>query len=280
MSPRRTLPLPVLTLSLTMMSLLCISSPASADEGYEIEQVDALAGTQRILATPKAVRIENLANRFVILARAPDWKVSAFNPHARTLYQSELAPFKGHMCFGTNVFGSYLDALPLNTAKKVIVPHKGMLCEKRTATNPHPDRTRTKRGGAPTTIFGDKADIEEVYSWHWKDPLVPSAAGKLLTKLYRLPIVEGVPLRFQYKTVEDETTIELKTNSIKKVSIDPALFELPAKCRIVKTELEVTNDKRRKKAVERLVDNWDDWGKIVDTEGKTKQHPNHVHNDD
>lgn len=107
-------------------------------------------------------------------------------------------------------------------------------------------------------------DILSADYWMWNNPQLSPNFQIVLNKLYRLP-PGAVPLKFVTVNVEKETNNEVDTESARIVSYDEKTFEVPQNFTKVKEELAIVNDSSRNRAVKNLIQNWDNWGKIIDT---------------
>ena len=242
------------------------SNKISERRCWEIMQTSLFAGKFRIIFSRDAFRIESLGNRYVVVSKAPDWKVSAYNPLSKTLYESEVRSFKGDLASGTAALGGYLENLPLLVAPKKPTRYLSENAFKLHVENPSPLHVEKK---SPTknfnSVFFNSGDIMSADYWTWNLPDVPATLPIVVNKIYKLPVGREFPLKLLTLNTENETHLELDTGMIRQIPLEPAIFNVPPNLRIVKTDIEIANDRRRQNSVKNLINNWDDWGKIVDT---------------
>lgn len=237
---------------------------AAPEPCWELIQVNAISGKQRILVSPKAFKIESIGNRWVVMSKAPDWKVISYNAVARFAYTCPITKFKGNIASGSGAFGGYLEQLPVLKVKGKETKVHGEPSLRRRIENPAPAQAQKGRPKTFNTVFLNTGDILTADYWSWANPQLPVQLQTVLNRMYRMP--EGaMPLRLITTNTDKETNVELDTKSLKVVPFDAKAFVPPANLRPVKDELEVVNDNRRQRQVKNLIQNWDQWGKIIDT---------------
>lgn len=227
-------------------------------------QSSLLAGKHRITVAPKAFKIQSIGNRYCIIAKAPDWKVFVFNRYAKTIYETPVQDFKGNLSAGTGTFGGYLENLPILRQPRVkdTVMHLPALLMH--VDNPAPKRAQKKTGKSYGGVFMNTGDVLSADYWMWNNSQLSPNFQIVLNKLYRLP-AGAIPLKFITVNVEKETNTEVDTQSVRIVPYDEKDFEVPQNFTKVKEELAIVNDQSRNRAVKNLIQNWDSWGKIIDT---------------
>ncbi len=242
------------------------SACAAPQECWELTQVSLIAGPVKILVAPSAVRIESKGNRYVVVCKAPDWTVVSYNPYSKKRFDSSLSRFRGDFAAGTNTFGGYLEKLPLGSAPKKKESILGQTVFAAHLVNPTAKR-ESGRPKAPNlhSVFFFFGDISTADHYTWDNRRIPDSAPIILNRMFRLPNSDGLALRLITRTVEQERHAELETTSLKKIAYNASNFVVPPNLVAVKSELEVVNDPRREGAVQNLIENWDEWGKIVDT---------------
>lgn len=251
----------IATLSLSMSS----NAFAAETQCWELIQTSLIAGKHRITVAPNAFKIQSIGNRYCIIAKAPDWKVSVFNRHAKTIYETPVSNFQGNLSAGTGTFGGYLENLPILRRPRVKNTYAHLPALLMHVDNPAPKRSPKKsRGKTFGGVFMNTGDILSADYWMWNNPQLSPNFQIVLNKLYRLP-PGAVPLKFVTVNVEKETNNEVDTESARIVSYDEKTFEVPQNFTKVKEELAIVNDSSRNRAVKNLIQNWDNWGKIIDT---------------
>jgi hypothetical protein len=253
----------VLALSVNQSS--AIAAPAtSPDQCWELMQTSLLAGNFRVIVTAKAFRIESIGHRYVIISKAPDWRVYAFNPLSKTVFESDAKKFKGDLASGTGALGGYLENLPVIRAPQKPAKYLGEAAFKTHVDNPKPQDAMPKAKTGFNSVFFNTGDVLSADYWTWgRTDLVPRTLPVVLNKIYKLPQSKDLPLKLLTLNTERETHSELETKTIKRIPLDPKIFILPPNLRAVKEDIEVANDGRRQNSVKNLIQNWDEWGKIV-----------------
>lgn len=239
---------------------------AAPQECWQLEQVSLISGPVKILVAPQAVRIESQGNRYVIISKAPSWDVISYNPYSKKRFDAKLSQFKGDFAAGTNTFGGYLENLPVGRAPRKKETLLGQRVRAAHIINPSARREGVKHK-APNlhSVFFFSGDVTTADHYIWDNPNIPKSASIILSKMFRLPPSDGIALRLITHNVELERHVELDTTRLKKVAYNSANFAVPPNLVKVESELEVVNDPRRQGAVQNLIQNWDEWGKIVDT---------------
>lgn len=247
-------------------SALAKSARSKTEPCWEILQTSLLAGKFRVICSKRAYRIESLGNRYVVVSKAPEWKVSAFNPLSKTIYESDVRSFKGNFAMGTGALGGYLENLPILRAPQKPTKYLAESAFKLHVENPRqaqvPKKTPTKNFNS---VFFNTGDIASADYWTWNRTDVPTTLPIVLNKIYKLPVGKDFPLKLLTLNTEHETHVELETSAIRQIPLDPTIFDAPSNFKAVSEDIEIANDRRRQNSVKNLINNWDDWGRIVDT---------------
>ncbi len=255
----------------TAFIILCLfgasNSALGADsECWDLIQTSLITGKHRLIVSPKAFRIQSIGNRYTIVSKAPDWRVYLFNNSAKTIYSTAYEKFQGNLANGTGAFGGYLENLPIlrRPRTKDVYAHLPALTMH--IENPAaPQHGKKKKSMGYSGVAMNTGEVQTGDYWMWDNPNLPPSFQIVLNKLYRLP-PGGVPLKFITVNTERETNIEVDTTSVKKIPYEEKLFVPPTGFTTVKEELSIVNDSSRNRAVKNLIQSWDQWGKIVDTD--------------
>jgi|GEM_PF-1721295 len=236
---------------------------AAEPETWELVQTSLIAGKHRITVCPKAFKIQSIGNRYSIVSKAPDWKVTIFNPYAKLIFETELRDFKGNMAAGTGTFGGYLENLPILRQPRTKDTLLNLSVLTMHVNNPAP-RKAPKKNKTFSGVFLNTGDIMSADYWMWNNPQLPPAFLIVVNKLYRFP-AGAMPLKFVTVNAEKETNSEVETSSARRIPYNEKTFMVPQHFTVVKEELAIVNDSGRNRAVKNLIQNWDQWGKIVET---------------
>jgi len=253
-----------LALATILFSVVLSSAVIAAEtECWELVQTSLITGKHRITVSPKAFKIQSIGNRYCIISKAPDWKVSVFNRYAKTIYETPTQGFKGNLAAGTGAFGGYLENLPIlrrPRTKDSVMRLPSLLMH---VDNPTVRKAR-KRSQGYSGVSLNTGDVLSADYWMWDNNRLAPSFQIVMNKLYRFPI-GAIPLKFITVNSDKETNIEVDTLSVRQIPYDEKSFEVPKNFTVVKDELAIVNDSSRNRQVKNLIQNWDNWGKIVET---------------
>jgi len=263
---RASLPKPSPTKASSTKTASPRTAPAAEPFLWDITQTSLLSGKHRIIFNSTSYRIQSLGHRYCIISKAPDWRIYTFNRKSKKLFKSDLAGFKGHLAAGTGALGGYLENLPVLRAPQKLVRFLGQPAFKMHVENPKPEvATRKSKSQNFNTVFFNTGDILRADYYTLPNPKTPPALPIVLNRIYRLPPGKIIPLKLVTVNTEQELHTELETTEISQIPYEAKIFEVPKNLTPAKDDIEVANDKGRQRTVKNLMDNWDDWGKIVDT---------------
>ncbi len=234
---------------------------AAADQDmWILNQHSQLAGDQIVYVSTNAVRIENYAHSYVILLRAPDWKVLIYNSRSKKACTKEVKDFVGTLGFGSGMMGEgYLQALPLKkqpeetTFKglKALRYYTGKLA------GPAPGKAN-RSADVTNSIFGSTY-LESADYWLWPSGTASTKAGLVLQRIYRIPRRAGTPLSLKYTSVAGQKYTEIDTLSVSKSKVRTDKFTAPKGLIAAKSEEEVVFDDQKKKKFNRAAEMFDSW---------------------
>src|SRR5262249_42503151 len=69
---------------------------------------------------------------------------------------------------------------------------------------------------------------------------VPRETGRVLERIYSLPLIDGVPIQFRFANRKKQANLVLETNDCEKKTVGASTFQLPKTYRQVYNEREVT----------------------------------------
>lgn len=245
------------------VALACTAKSAAAAEhdAWVLKQNSQLAGRHTICVSNTAVRIENLEHAYVILLRAPDWKLVMYNTRSKKVCTKNSKDFAGTLAFGSGMMGEggYLQSLPLRK-NPTAGTFKGLSALHYTTGKfqvPEPAKRQRSPIGA-VSIFS-ATDLESADYWIWNNDPAAAQAGSILQKIYRLPLRAGLPLNLVYTDIAGKKTSELDTLSINKSKLPDDKFAPPKGLIAVKSEDEVVFDETKKKKINRAAEMFDGW---------------------
>ena len=167
---------------------------------------------------------------------------------------------------GTGALGGYLENLPILQAPRKPTKYLFENAFRLHVENPQSQKVPKK---APTknfnSVFFNTGDIVSADYWTWNSAEVPRFLPVVINRIYKLPVGKDFPLKLLTLNTEHETHVELDTSMIRKVPLDASIFTPPPNLKLVREDVEIANDRRRQNSVKNLINNWDEWGKIVET---------------
>lgn len=193
-------------------------------EALELKQTHYFFGDVQTIASKTAIRMEDTGSwKFVLVARAPDWKVTVFRDDDKLYYSCPLKTFlEGGMVsqFLVTKKGEYMNGGRKETLSATV-------------------------GGVHVTRYmGPIALCEYVAS----DKLVAPQVVSILYETFRMPTNGGVTLRFVQANKgtdwmtglkEDGQHIMLSTKSAKIVNVPATIFDAPTGYKLSKSLREV-----------------------------------------
>ena len=239
----------------------------TAEKGWALNQISKLSGAHSVLMTAHALRVESISNHYIVVARAPSWQMVIYNPSSKVSFRTSVDKFRGRLAMGSSLLnGNFLEDLPLSNRSKTIEPFLSVKSEHYSVLYKHQSRPRRSLSESPFAL--STHDVVGANYWVWAESDAPLIVRSILQKIYKVPIIDRIPLRLILVDSEKHASIELDTKKIQARMIDDSVFAVPSGLRPVGSEEEVLNDADRKFRVNRMIQNFDDWRDVMDREGK------------
>ncbi len=223
--------------------------------GYKLSQKDDHLGEVTVYLTDSALRIEDKRIGIVLLSKAPDWSVVAFNSRARKKKTAALSKFEGFSKIGLAVSGGhYFAGVPLT----------------KTARQSRFDKF-------PTSIYVSSRDFDlesaKAFRLHPEDPGAIKCAtmevstlnlkqtekqAELLCKVFSLAKVKEIPLKYTCTDHDGSQTDAMSTSKIEKAAFAASLFQMPQGYKEVANMEAVRMDNEGEGALESMLEGLDD----------------------
>jgi hypothetical protein len=223
-------------LSLAAVYALSISAKDAhkTDRGWTLTQESKLAGANSILLSKSGFKLEAPKAHYTILMRPPAWNVIFYSDKSRAMYETDARHWQGDVA---------LTASLITTGRfSAMVPDKS---KKETFMDLSASHIFLKDpSGKPQSPDGASNEIRDTaYSadyWVTQTFSTPPAVAQVMTKLYRLPLVDnGIPLKLSFLNEHGHKKTEVDTRSCTETQIDASAFAPPKNYQRVKSEKEV-----------------------------------------
>ncbi len=222
--------------------------------GYKLVQKDDHLGEVTVYLTDAAIRIEDKRIGLVLLSKAPDWSVVAFNSKARKQNTSSLSKFEGFSKIGLAVSGGhYFAGVPLTKSAKqgsfekyttnIYVSTREFDLESAKAFRRHPED--------PGAI---RSATMEVATLNLKQTEKQAA---ILCKVYSLTRVKEIPIKYTCTDHDGSKTVAMSTSKIEKATLAAALFQMPKGYKEVTSLEAVRIDSEGEGALESMLEGLD-----------------------
>ncbi|CAN5706430.1 hypothetical protein BH10CYA1_BH10CYA1_05970 [soil metagenome] len=242
--------LALFALCLAGVIVSCIgSSPASAAqvEAWEIRQHTDHFGLTTMLLTPDAVKYVSNNGSLVIIARAPTWKVVAFNKPENLALEMSLDSWPAN---GMKMFKAKTDLL---TAKPTTYFDPALKIRVLQREVP---LSGPFYGSNDPAIFraAEKKQLKSIYLRLATHIPLNDQQKKVLQGLYTLPYCGGFPIELATLTTDGGVTYIYRTSSIAKKQVDTSTFTYPVGYKTTKDRLAVYVTTKQKKRLADFLD--------------------------
>ncbi len=206
------------------------SQPAQSGpkvDAWVLEQQNGQIGKMTIYAAQNAVRIRIGNTGGNIVAKAPDWKITAFNLNDKTVYESSYEKFVKQELPSIIATSDYFEGL--KNRKPEPVMYRGWKALQSTAPTPQ----GTVGMMMPTySGVGDERSKTQSKSvtviTSEQSPASPQVMS-IVKAIYRLPKFGGFPLGVLFTHGDGSVGVTLKTYSMKKQKVATSFFNSSTK---------------------------------------------------
>jgi hypothetical protein len=197
--------------------LLFVLSPAEAadnkqERAVELKQTHYFLGTHDVFVAKDAVRMENLSGfRYIIVSRAPDWRINVFRNDDKTYFSESLAEYAE-----TGLVSDFL----VSRRNHFLDPQKYIQ--------------------TPILFLGRKAMSANgnghAYKYLPAEKGTPTQIDLIIHSTYKLSTWGGLPLEETgvsntydhfFGQKKNHHQVYLQTSAIKTVSVSPDFFDMP-----------------------------------------------------
>jgi hypothetical protein len=236
----------------------CHHSALAQDKGWTIEQSNKLVGRQTIYITKDAVKIVNPRRRFVLLMKAPAWNVALYNMKSKVFYEAPLNRFESCVSLANPLLaGDYLQSLPVKKATSSKETVSSLACDHYSMQG-RPKRLRKKRYGGFEVDMQDELRVTSAHYFVSNSIMVPQQISTLIERVYKIPRIEGIPVKLIMSLDTGEVLRELETDACRAGVLAKNTFDCPKNFKRVKTEQEAAIDADDSQLKMRI-NQFDDW---------------------
>lgn len=223
--------------------------------GYKLSQEEHHLGAVTVYVTENAIRFEDKRIGLVVLSKAPDWSVVAFNNRARKQKSSPLSTFVGFSKLGLAVSGGYYYAgVPL--AK---TPKQGSFGKYQTFIYGSTSRFNQESTEAfrqnPRDLGAIKTATLNASNLDFKQT---EKQAQLLCKLYGLPVVKEIPIEYTSTDHGGSKNKNLQTINIERSKLSSSIFQEPKGFKEVANLEAVRMDNEGEGALESMLEGLDE----------------------
>lgn len=202
------------------------SSVGPKQDVWVLEQQNGQIGKMTIYAAQDALRVRVGNTGGGVLAKAPDWKVVAFNINDKTVYETSYDQFIKQELPSLIATSDYFDGRKL---KPEPVSYHGWSALQVTA--PTPNGTVGMMMPTYSGVGNDKSasKSQSVTVITSKDSPVDPHAMAIIKAIFRLPKFGGFPLGVYFKHSDGTSGVTLRTYSMAKEKIATSFFTCSTK---------------------------------------------------
>lgn len=232
------------------MGLVALSqSPCSAAAGvWRFTQRSEFIGDVVLFVKDDAIRIQAASNRWVLIARAPDWSITLFNPTKKLMARRTLKDW--------NDFGlrSFWPLTKEGSAQVVKLRERRMVgIQAVDYAVPHFDRK-----GRPVSLsLGYFASYSAAKDLKPRREIITCVLGLHGTTRMR---ADGMPLLYRRQTASEKKTYmpptshgEFWTREATRLTVPDSFFTVPKSLKLIQHEMHIIVDADKSKAFESVL---------------------------
>lgn len=229
--------------------LACASVPnASAEPGWTVVQNGSMpvGGTSTITFSANGVCIDSKTTGLCLVAKGPDWDITLFSKKNQACYKSSLknwaasirsrtenaggGPFDGAVW---NPAGAGLNVAGIQTDSYITETNgiRKMVCSRQCKT--------------------EAAKLPSARLYVAKSIVMPPQVSAIVSQLYAIPNTQRLPLRLDFELPGREAITRVDTIQIAKQNVPASTFAIPEGLKLVKSDMEVFVDQRRRDEIAR-----------------------------
>ena len=219
-----------LLLPLILSCPVLAQSPSGKEPGFTLCQTSGVCGKTQIYASSKGLKLVQKSTKCVLLMKAPDWKVHFFNTASKVIYETDAKNWKGNSsCFVVGLIsaGRFSALKPRQTKATTATSIAGLHCHEI-----HLERI----GVLPPDTPQNKIELKSAIYCGTTDLSVPPQAILVVQRFYRIPTLNGFPVKVDIFGLGGLRKTELNTSSRMNSDFDSATFAVPPAYKKVTTE--------------------------------------------
>lgn len=197
------------------------------EDVWVLEQQNGQIGKMTIYAGQNAVRIRIGNTGGHIIAKAPDWKVTAFNLNDKTVYESTYDKFVKQELPSLIATSDYFEGRPLKPEKITYFGQKALQVSAPTPRGSTVGMMMPSYSGVGNESPTSKSKTVTVIAS--EESPVSKQSMSVIRAIYRLPKFGGFPLGVVFKHEDGSSGFTLKTYSMKKQKIATSFFTCSTK---------------------------------------------------
>jgi hypothetical protein len=201
--------------------------------GWKMTQQSAAFVELAIVTSKTAIRIDNRKVGWSLIAKAPSWQITVFNPRARTVKTLSLPELRKQ---GLGLFEGEDNLFNCQSALgKKTGQYLGLKCT--VLTLPDNDEYDFANGEVGFSKLAKPNISTALNSEYFLTDLggCPAQVGQILSGIYRIPQTNSVPLGFRIKFRNGRILTKMRTTSINNATINSESFVLPVGYKVSKT---------------------------------------------
>lgn len=218
------------SLAITGWASMFSLCPSAHANGWALTQYTPYGGQHYLYFSHEGMRLAQKKMGITIVAKAPDWKLTMFNDHSKTYFQTTYQDWKQRSAKGQ----SFVSSFQRTHKFRNINPVKGA--------------AGNIAGMAATQYFVGPKNAHEWQSkptpgwmlcWLSNDITVPQQMTDILTSQFGLPTMHGVPLKVERIDDHGRMVTDLNTEASQVQNLTASNFTYPANYKRVQEDIEV-----------------------------------------
>jgi hypothetical protein len=204
-------------------ALFCQPSHSKAvptSKCWLFEQKNKFLGDTLVYASPKGIKVISAHNKWIEIAKAPNWDLYLLGPASHLYYRWELKKWRGHPLM-TVTSRVTRDSKPVMTNQKGQIA--GLTAVKYVVSSQGAARSEV-RGG----VF-----------WICRDLKLPEQVSHVMSGNTGIPQMDGIPLRAFAEIQNENPSPLLNTTSARTQSVPDDFFNWPAGYKLAKSPEEI-----------------------------------------
>lgn len=199
------------------------SGKSKKEAVWVIEQSNAQLGTMTVYAGQNALRVKVGVTGGNVMAKAPDWKIIAYNTNDRCVFETSYENFQRHEFPSLIATTDYFENRKL---KPVQVNYQNWPALRVSAPTPEGTVGMMMPTWSGVGNNQSRAKATEVFVFATETSPLPPKILSILKAIYRIPRFGGLPLGVVFKYSDGTIGVTLKTTSINKQEVSPSIFSV------------------------------------------------------